>query len=321
MDMNLSEMKQTIRVAKMYYEVGMSQEEIAEKELISKSTVSRLIKKAWDNGFVKVTVNYPIQAVEELEEEFKSVFNLKKLFLAPVLVDNNELIKNDVCKALGLDLAKLVKDDDIIGVSWGNTMECVSLNLSKTNKRGIKIVQLNGGVAKNIKPSKSTTIIENFTQAFDGIGYILPVPAIVDNKNIAEVLISDTQIKQVFELIKNCRIVVFGIGHISLESVLFEAGYFSQKEYRDLQLMGAVGDICSRYFDINGKVVDQVLDKRTMGVTLEALRDKEFSIGIAVGEHKAEAVLGALQTGYINSLYTDEKTARAILNIHYQSSK
>lgn len=319
--MNLNELKQTIRVAKMYYEVGMSQEEIAEKEMISKSTVSRLVKKAVDNGFVTFTINYPIQSVEELEEELKSAFNLKKAFLAPVIVDDNELIKRDVCKALGLDLSRLVQDDDIIGISWGTTMECISSYLPRMNKKGIRVTQLNGGVAKNVKPTKSSTIIEKFTEAFDGIGYILPVPAIVDNSNIAKVFESDSQIKQVFDLIEKGRIAVFSIGHMSSDSVLWEAGYFNQQEYEELQKTGAVGDICSRYFDIYGKVVDQNLNSRTVGVSLDTLKDKEYSIGVAVGDHKAKAILGALKGGYINTLYTDEKTARTILDIYYKWEK
>lgn len=312
--MNINEMKQIVRVAKMYYELGMSQETISEKEKISKSTVSRLMKKAVSEGFIKISINYPIQSVQELEEKFKKVFKLKKTFLAPVIVDDLDLVMQDVCKAVGQDLSRIIRDDDIIGVSWGHTMECVAGNLPEINRQSIKIVQLNGGVSRNVRPTRSASIIENFAAKLNGISYILYSQAIVDNKKIVDILSEDSHIKEVFDMIKHCRIAIFGIGYMSFESVLYEAKYFTKKGYEDLQKSGAVGDVCARYFDVNGRVADKALDSRSMGVSLEELKEKEYSIGVAIGEHRAKATLGALRSGCINVLYTDENTARAILD-------
>ena len=52
MDTNKS--YQIIRVAKKYYELHMGQLEIAQEEGVSKSTISRMLQKAIDLGYVKV---------------------------------------------------------------------------------------------------------------------------------------------------------------------------------------------------------------------------------------------------------------------------
>ena len=52
--MKNSDERLLISVIKQYYELGMSQEEIAAKEYISKSTISRLINKAIKKGYVKI---------------------------------------------------------------------------------------------------------------------------------------------------------------------------------------------------------------------------------------------------------------------------
>ena len=54
----------------------------------------------------------------------------------------------DACKALLLDLKKLLRDGDVIGISWGRTMEYFVKMLDDyyNNRKGIKIVQLNGNV-------------------------------------------------------------------------------------------------------------------------------------------------------------------------------
>ena len=45
-EIDSNEMNLMLTVIKCYYEMGMNQEQIAKKEFISKSSVSRLIKKA-----------------------------------------------------------------------------------------------------------------------------------------------------------------------------------------------------------------------------------------------------------------------------------
>ena len=45
-----------IRVAKKYYESHMDQKIIAQEEEISVSTVSRMLKKAEEMGYIKITV-------------------------------------------------------------------------------------------------------------------------------------------------------------------------------------------------------------------------------------------------------------------------
>lgn len=75
-----------------------------------------------------------------------------------------------------------------------------------------------------------------------------------------------------------------------------------------------VGDIASRFFDINGAIALNELNDRVVGFRLEELKEKEWAIAIAVGINKINALIGALRGGFMNVLYTDEKTARELLN-------
>ncbi|MBP3041591.1 hypothetical protein J9303_19300, partial [Bacillaceae bacterium Marseille-Q3522] len=84
--------------------------------------------------------------------------------------------------------------------SWGNTLTAVSEQLIPCDKKNIKIVQLNGGIAKNIIPTKGELIIQNFSENYNATGYILPVPSFVDNSGIAKAIKQDSKINEVFEL-------------------------------------------------------------------------------------------------------------------------
>lgn len=86
--MEQSKVNQILRVAKMYYELKMSQQDIGAKENISKSTVSRLLKNAMDEGFVEVRIRQPHYALADLEAEFTNRFGIRKVVIAADVVEN-----------------------------------------------------------------------------------------------------------------------------------------------------------------------------------------------------------------------------------------
>jgi DNA-binding transcriptional regulator LsrR (DeoR family) len=97
---------------------------------------------------------------------------------------------------------------------------------------------------------------------------------------------------------------------------------FSPKELDQLRQQGAVGDVCLRFFDVNGNPIENALDNRVIGMQLEQLRKVERSVGIAGGKRKFEAIRGALRGKLINVLITDRRTAeRLVENVKAEPSK
>ena len=298
MDTNKS--YQIIRVAKKYYELHMGQLEIAQEEGVSKSTISRMLQKAVDLGYVKVTIDAPIESVKEMEDKLKNIFHLKEIFVSPNLVANN--------------LDHYIEDHTVVAVSWGKTLNCLAKQIQPLKAKDIKVVQLNGGVAKSASSTGASQIVDALTMAGHGIGYMFPVPAIVDSKLTSDILQEETQVKNVLTLAKKAEVSIFSIGALSKDSILYEVGYLKDEDFLALEEKEAVGDIASRFFDINGAIALNELNDRVVGFRLEELKEKEWAIAIAVGINKINALIGALRGGFMNVLYTDEKTARELLN-------
>jgi len=57
------------RVARLYYEEGVKQNEIAEKLGLSQAAVSRLLAQGQKDGIIKVVVNIPRGVYTEIEEK------------------------------------------------------------------------------------------------------------------------------------------------------------------------------------------------------------------------------------------------------------
>lgn len=311
--MDTRKLQQIIRIAKLYYELGWGQIEIAEQEGISKSTVSRMLQKAFDLGYVKVTIDYPVQAVESLSEELKEKFSLKEVFVTPVLVENEAVIMNDTCKALAEKLERYLSDNTVVGVSWGRTMSHLAEHLQPMKINNLKVVQLNGAISHQMSATGASKIVDSLARAGNGSGYILPVPVLVDSKEIANTMKQDSYVKSILDLAEAATVTIFSIGSIAKDSILYQEGFFTEEEYQYMLDAGAVGDICSRYFDIEGNMISREQDKRTMGISPESLKKKPFKIAIVTGTSKIRSILGALRGQFIDVLYTDEITARELL--------
>ncbi|RQV98618.1 sugar-binding transcriptional regulator, partial [bacterium] len=75
----------------------------------------------------------------------------------------------------------------------------------------------------------------------------------------------------------------------------------------------AVGDILLRFFTENGELVSTGLEKRVISMSLDQLSKVSRAVGVAGGERKFSAILGALSGHWINILITDHFTAERLV--------
>lgn len=304
------------RVLKRYYVLNENQDTIAQSENTSKSTISRLLKKGEQQGFVRHVVDIPIKSHEELEYKLVEKYNLNLARVVPTDSDNIDLIKFNVTLSAGHFLNQIVKSDDIIGVSWGETLTAFVNNLPEYSGKvdNVRVVQLNGSVSLQKESMYGDGIIRRIAANYNGAGYILPTPSLVDSPEIAKVLKQDSTINNHFKLIEECNITLFSVGAMRDDSVLIEAGYFTKKDYAELRKQNYCADICSKYIKSDGSYVIDDLYKRGMGISLDCLKQKKCNIGLVAGHDKYKAALAALRGGYITHLFIDEQTATLLLN-------
>ncbi len=86
---------------------------------------------------------------------------------------------------------------------------------------------------------------------------------------------------------------------------LVRHGYLTEADRRDLIAARAVGDIGTRFFTVEGRPVE-VLDDRLIAVDWAVLDAIPQVVAVAAGVEKIQAALGALRTGLIETLITDE---------------
>ncbi|MEG0377940.1 MAG: sugar-binding domain-containing protein, partial [Eubacterium sp.] len=275
--MDLKKINQILRISKMYYEMDLGQVEIAKREGISKSSVSRLLKNAKDLGLVEVHIKEPVLSFGELETQLIAHFPLKRAFIVPDLVGDKRILFHDVCLALAQDLPRFLDDDSILGIAWGNTLEVLSTLLPPIKRRNISVIQLNGGYSRAIYESSALNILKNFMTCVDGMGYQIPAPAVVDAPFIADAIKQDSQVAQVLSMAEHCQTAVFSVGNLARPSIIYEMGLLSDAQYREMEGNGCIGDICSHFINAEGEIFDKALDDRVIAAplsTIKAIKNK-----------------------------------------------
>ena len=305
-----------IRIAKLYYEVGMSQEQIASREYISASSVSRILKKAVELKYVTFSVKQPIHSVGSLEQRFLDLFPVERVYIVPAYVENLDIRMGDTCKLVAEMLNTLINDDEIISLSWGRTLEYLAGRLVSPEriKKNIRVVLLSGALTNIVESVQSIKIVEQFCENYMGKGYIIPTPILVDSAEIAHAIRSDMQVQRVLNMAGQSQLAIFAVGQTGSNLVMVERGALSEKEQERILSMGAVGVLCGHFYNVFGEIVSEEYENRCISISANNLRRKKRRIGIAVGKEKVYATIGALKAGFISDLFIDEQTARRALN-------
>ncbi|MFC7392830.1 sugar-binding transcriptional regulator [Scopulibacillus cellulosilyticus] len=311
--MGQDKLSNIIEAAKLYYQLDYNQQEIAKKLGVSRPTVSRFLQQAKEQGIVRIEIVDPSESLEKIALELERRFHLKKVLIAPVSEYEDHAVKQSIGKLAAKYLYETVKDNDVIGVTWGTTVYHIAKELKHKPVKSVKVVQLKGGVSHSEINTYASEVVDLFGKAYDTVPHYLPLPAIVDHPVVKKTIEADQHIHKLLEMGKNANIAVFTVGGIVSDSLLFRLGYLSEE---DLQVINscAVGDICSRFFDREGHICSESLNNRTIGIELNHLKKKEQSVLAAGGMKKIDAIHAAIKGGYANVLATDQFTAKFLLD-------
>jgi len=311
------------KCCKLYYEEDLSQQEIANRLDVSRVSVSRMLQAGKEQGIVVVRVVSPdLLEYSRLEQKLARLFGLKEA----VVVETSPLnTRYDHINALGMETLNLLEtylhDGDLVGVSMGMTLHNICLvPRRETESIHCTFVPLLGGISNGRSSAAnihSNQIALEFARLFGGEYVEFYAPAVFSDKTVLEGFLKEQSMQSVLRYYKELKTVITGIGIPNPNSsTMFKAGYISAEDLHALANNGVVGDMSLQYFDQYGNTkAYRTFNDRVAGMPLEQLRQVENKICIGSGLHKAAALYGALQGGYVNILVTDEECALRLIEM------
>lgn len=312
----LEELRLLAKVSHLYHTQGLNQSQIARQLYLSQATISRLLKRALKEGVVRISVSMPPGVYADLEERLRQRFGLKEA----IVVDCPDLSEEAIQRATGAAAAFYVENtlhqDEVVGLSsWSATLlAMVDAMHPLPRQLQSQVVQILGGVGHPDAEIHAARLIERFSKLTHSKATFLSAPGVVGSGDSQRVLADDPFVNEAIHLFDRVTLALVGIGSVEPSRLLTSSGnIFSAAELDMLREKGAVGDICLRFFDAAGRLVDTSLNDRVIGIPLAQLQTVERTVGIAGGLRKYAAIRGALAGRLINILITDRATAQRLL--------
>lgn len=313
----MDEAKLLIRIAEMYYQEDKNQSEISKALNIHRSTISRLLKRIREEGIVNITINYDISETYELESRLESTFGLKKAIIVPGATDGELEQKIDELGEAAADYLKSILSDKMnIGFSWGKNMAAVATAMDRDNNfQDLTCVPLIGGPSGKLSSDYHVnTITYQIAKKLGAQALLIDAPAIPETVELKDSLLENDFNQILAGLWKKLDIAVLGIGSPELSTNETWVQFYGAEVLDILKCGKAVGDVVSRFFNIEGETIDSELDKRVVGIAPQDLKKIDTRIGVVESIKKRDATIGAMRGEFINVLVTTESVAQAILS-------
>jgi len=305
-------------IASMYYKEKNTQDEIASRIGYSRSAISRLLDEAEKSGIVEISIRFPLERVSYLENQLRDLYNIENVLVAKHGKINQSQVLHLVGRLGALHVEQLIHENSTIDISWGTGVFEVVNSLSAHLMPGIKVIQIIGAAGGKSDPNVDGPELARLLADKYGATYVsLHVPLLVDKPTTRQVLLSENEIKETLQQALKADFALVGIGSVEPESSTsyIRAGYLSQAQIAAVKSQGAVGSICGYLYDLQGNILDNELNQRIVAVDLKKLLHSRCEvIGIATGDYKVPAVLGALRGNLVKTIVIDSSIAEKILN-------
>jgi DNA-binding transcriptional regulator LsrR (DeoR family) len=303
------------KVAHLYHEQQLRQSEIAGILHISQAKVSRLLKRAVELGIVRTVVVTSPGVHTDLEQALEERYGLLEAVVADVDGDESAISAGLGSAGAGYLEATLSGGERIGVSSWSQTLLSVVDRLRPLRTSGAdSVVQLVGGVGVASVQAQANRLLGELATLVGASPTYVPAPGLVGGAAMRRSLLADPAMEVVAARWQDLTMALVGIGSLEPSALLQQSGNAIAPSDQDTLLgLGAVGDVCTRYFDAGGRLVHSELDARVVGIDPETFRRIPRRIGLAGGQRKHAAVRAAIAGDWVNVVVTDLATARALL--------
>lgn len=315
-------------IADMYYLKHLTQAEIAATLYISRPSVSRLLKKAEEEGIVEIKINRFLKRNYHLEELMKKTFDLKEARILSCPQESEADILHSLGRLAAEYIDSKLESGMTLGISWGRSVKAVVDELHSSDKGPINIVQIMGATANEIGTSSAQRLVRQLADIYNGQAYYLNAPLFTEDDYVCQTLRKNPAVSVTLQQAANADIIVTGIGaqndiRIPKKASDLGAGwmqYLTEEIIQEINKKKAVGCLAAQFFDKNGTPIKSLWSRNCIGITLQELKRVPNVIGIASGHDKVNAIRGALLGSYITGLVTDAGTATEILQANITSA-
>ncbi|MBQ8868132.1 MAG: helix-turn-helix domain-containing protein [Oscillospiraceae bacterium] len=292
--------------ATLYYEKNCTQQEIAARLGLSRQTISKLLNDAIKENIVEIKIHNPIKDCKALEIELCEKFNIASATVCGTSGKGEDIRIMMTVKA-ACDYLKpiLEKGNQKIAVSWGRTIQSLIGELPEMKTQNNVVFPLFGATDTDRPYFLSNEIARSMADKIGAAVKYAWFPYLPDDLSDCDLLKKTSYYKKLQGLWDDIDLALVGIGNTDVLELFGKTFGYSEKKDK------AIGDIATHFFSEDGEVLG--LYENTLCASYDNLKNAKQIVAVACGEDKVKAIRGALRSGLVNTLVTDEHTAKQIL--------
>ncbi|MFD1714878.1 sugar-binding transcriptional regulator [Amnibacterium flavum] len=295
-------------VARAYYIDDLSRVEIADMFGVSRFKVSRLLARARDEGVVTIEINDGGLPDAVLGERLREALGLASCEVVRSHGDGDSM-RSQVGAAAAASLSGTLSPDEVVGVSWGRTLNATTSALRYLPP--LTIVQLTGFVAGDLA-SSPIEVARRVSDRSGGNVFPIFAPLFVQDVGTAQSLRDHPDIRAALDLFPRVTTALLSVG--AWEPSDTQVREVLSKDDLDVAVRGGcVADIAGILVKADGTPVESDLESRSIGITYEQLRAVPRVVAVAGGPAKAAAIIAVARAGLITELVADHSLAGAVL--------
>lgn len=296
--------------ARRYYLDGWTIKKVAAELGVSRFKAARLLEWAREEGLVRIEIANTTSSDPDLSAELRAAYGLSDALVVADLDGRADVVVRGLAEVAGLAVAELLSPADVVGISWGRTLDRLVEYLPDC--RAQRVVQLVGGLSTIESASGGIELVQRFAARAHTQGYPLLAPLLVRELAAADSLRREPIVAEALGLIADVSVVVAGVGGWGKPSASRMHECFTGAELEELARRGVCADVCGFLFDAGGELVPMPAGER-IGIGIERLRAAKTVIAVAGGTEKRAAIAAVLRSGIVDMLITDAGTARALV--------
>jgi DNA-binding transcriptional regulator LsrR (DeoR family) len=316
-----------IAAARLYYEEGRSQRDVARALGISESSVSRTLSAAREAGVVRILIHDPrlqVDRAPQLEARLERTFGLAGAWVGTGAagVGPMEVVAKLGAQLFGDRLWTMRR----IGLSWGATIgRLVDAIEPRVASPELELLPLVGGMSALEAAPSGTTSLSTLAQKLGVRARRIDAPAIVESPQTCAAILRESSVRKALELSTTVDTAWAGIGAVGVpggsSEQLLAAMRLTPDEVAAVRAADPAGDFCGRFFDDDGVALTGPTASRVIGVGVDDLRKIPTVVGLAGGIEKARGVLAALRSGLVDIAVLDAELAAEVLQRHVTGSR
>jgi len=304
-----------VRIARYYYQLGLTQQQISAELGIGRARVIRLLAEARERGVVTISINSPLVENLDLAEALVHCFSLDSADVCLVQAENKQELARQIGAAAGEYVHRAIHNNMAISVGWGVTLREMVMQLDPRPTENVSVISLLGALTRmsSVARYQATTAL---AEKLNAECHYLAAPIVCDSQSTRELLVAQPMCKEIRKMALSSDLAIVSIGGLDSATIRV-VSMVNDDEFHSVEKAGAIGNFLGYYIDSRGEIVDHPINRRIIGVSGIEFRKIPRRMMISGGPNKVAALMAVLNQGLVSDLVTDAQTAKALLDMHH----